>query len=265
MIFPNISEAAVMISKKLSIFLSLILALFIPLCSCTEGEKPPAETLSSVQAIGTPDGADMGEDHIDSFVFFGESTTYHLKSRGVLSGGTDTTQVWGTKNGTAKLDITIKELRIVYPETNELLTVGEAAARKQPKRMFLCFGLNGAVGNIKKGAEHFKTCYRSLIDEIRKNSPSTEIFLASAFPVAENMDMSRYTVDVDTLNSYIATINSWTQELASEYGCTYLNVAEPLTDSHGRLRLEYQVGDGHHLTAEAYKIMLKYMRTKNMD
>lgn len=254
-----------MISKKLSIFLSLIFALFIPLCSCVEGEKTPVETLSSIEAIGTLDGADMGEEYIDSFVFFGESTTYHLKSRGVLSGGTDTPQVWGTKNGTAKLDITIRELRIVYPETNELLTVGEAAARKKPRRMFLCFGLNGAVGNIKKGAEHFKTCYRLLIDEIKEKSPSTEIFLASAFPVAENMDMSRYSVDVDTLNSYIATINSWTRELANEYGFTYLNVAEPLTDSRGRLCLEYQVGDGHHLTAEAYKIMLKYMRTENID
>ncbi len=253
-----------MISKKLSIFLPLIFAL--SLFSCTESVKHPLDTLSSVEAIGVPEGVDMGQEYIDSFIFFGESTTYHLKSRGVLSDGTNTLQVWGTKSCTAKLDITIKELRIVYPETNELMTVGEAAARKKPKRMFLCFGLNGAVGNIKKGAEHFKTCYRLLIDEIKKSSPSTEIFLASAFPVAENMDMSRYTVDVDTLNSYIATINSWTRELANEYGISYLNVAEPLTDSRGRLCIEYQVGDGHHLTAEAYKLVLKYIRTHaNID
>jgi hypothetical protein len=255
-----------MISKKLSIFISLIFALSLPLSSCRESAENPLETLSSVQAIGVPEGVDMGQGYIDSFVFFGESTTYHLKSRGVLSGGNNTTQVWGTESGTAKLDITIKELRIIFPETNELMTVGEAAAKKKPVRMFLCFGLNGAVGNIKKGAEHFKTCYRILIGEIKKSSPSTEIFLASAFPVAENMDMSRYTVDVDTLNSYIATINSWTCELADEYGISYLNVAEPLTDSRGRLLAEYQVGDGHHLTAEAYKLVLKYIRTHaNID
>ena len=248
-----------MISKKLSIFLSLIFALLFSLCSCSEGRKPHAETIASIQAIGTFTGAEIDDNYIDSFIFFGESTTYHLKSRGALSGGVATTQVWGTESGTAKLDVTIRELRIIYPETNELLTIGEATAKKQPKRMFLCFGLNGAVGNIKKGAEYFKACYRMLIDEIRKNSPYTEIFLASAFPVAENMDMSRYTVDIDTLNSYIATINSWTCELANEYGFTYLNVAEPLTDSHGRLSIEFQVGDGHHLTAEAYKLVLNYM------
>ena len=251
-----------MISKKLSIFLSLIFALFIPLCSCAEGNNTPTDTLSSIQAIGTFSGADICDDYIDSFVFFGESTTYHLKSRGVLSGGVGTTQVWGTKSGTAKLDITIRELRIVYPETNELLTIGEAVARKKPERIFLCFGLNGAVGNIKKGEAYFRSCYQILIDEIRKNSPSTEIFLASAFPVAENMEMSRYTVDLDTLNSYIATINSWTSELAREYGFVYLNVAEPLTDSKGRLCEKFQIGDGHHLTAEAYRIVLDYVRNK---
>lgn len=254
-----------MMSKKLSIFLSLIFSLSLPLCSCVGTGETPSETLASIQAIGTANGGNMGEDYIDSFIFFGESTTYHLKSRGVLSGGTDTVQVWGTENGTAKLDITIKELRIVYPETNELLTVGEAAARKKPKRMFICFGLNGAVGNIKKGAEYFKNCYRMLIDEIKKNSPSTEIFLASAFPVAENMDMSRYSVDVDTLNSYIATINAWTREVANEYGFSYLDVAKPLTDTKGRLKKEFQVGDGHHLTSDAYRIVLEYMRNSYVE
>lgn len=250
-----------MLSKKLSIFLSIIFALSLSLLSCARTAKQPFETLASVDAIATPEGVDMGQEYIDSFVFFGESTTYHLKSRGVLSDGTNTKQIWGTESGTAKLDITIKELRIVYPETNELLTIGEAAARKKPKRMFLCFGLNGAVGNIKKGEDYFKACYRILIDEILKNSPSTEIFLASAFPVAENMDMRRYTVDVDTLNSYIATENEWSRELADEYGACYLDVAKELTDSRGRLLVKYQVGDGHHLNEEAYRTVLKYIRT----
>ncbi len=250
--------------KKLSIFPALLLSLSLILCSCkdiTEETDSDSYTVASVDAAALPQGVDMGQEYIDSFVFLGESTTYHLKNRGVLSGGTDTKQVWGTENGTINLDMTITKLPIVYPETKELLTVGEAAARKRPARIFLCFGLNGAVANIRKGSEYFKSCYRLLIDEIRRNSPSTEILLASAFPVAENMDMSRYTVDLDTLNEYIKTINSWTCELAAEYGLGYLNVAECLTDEKGRLRLEYQSGDGHHLTAAAYRRVLEYIRT----
>ena len=251
-------------TKKLSIFLALILLPSLILCACkgkTMATDSDSDTASSVDAAALPQGVDMGQKYIDSFVFLGESTTYHLKSRGVLSGGADTKQVWGTENGTINLDMTITKLPIVYPETKELLTIGEAAARKKPERIFLCFGLNGAVGNIRKGEEYFKSCYRLLIDEIRKNSPSTEILLASAFPVAENMDMSRYSVDLDTLNTYIKTINSWTCELSAEYGIGYLNVSECVSDNDGRLRLEYQSGDGHHLTAEAYRRILEYIRT----
>jgi lysophospholipase L1-like esterase len=254
-----------MILKKLSISLSLIFALSLPFSSCKKEDQKLTEPPASIEAFGVLESEDMGEDYIDSFIFFGESTTYHLKSRGVLSGGTATKQVWGTESGTANLDITIRELRIVYPETNELLTIAEAAAKKRPHRMLLCFGLNGAVGNIKRGAESFKHCYRLLINEILKSSPQTEIFLASAFPVAENMDMSRYTVDVDTLNLYIATINSWTRELAEEYALPFLNIAEPLTDKNGRLDKKYQVGDGHHLTADAYRLVLKYIRTHKCE
>jgi hypothetical protein len=161
---------------------------------------------------------DLGQAYVDSFIFLGESTTYHLKNRGVLTEGTNTRQVWGTPSGTINLDTTIGTLKIVYPPTGELLTIGEAVRREQPRRMLLCFGLNGAVGNVRRGKEYFQGCYRILIDAIQKNSPTTEILLQSAFPVAKNMNMTHFSVDLDTLNAHIRTINAWTEELAEEYG-----------------------------------------------
>ena len=73
--------------------------------------------------------------------------------------------------------------------------------------------------------------------------------------------MSRYTVTVDGLNGHIQTINRWALELCASEGLSYLDTQEILTDERGRLRLEYQVGDGHHLTAEAYIKILEYIRT----
>ena len=73
--------------------------------------------------------------------------------------------------------------------------------------------------------------------------------------------MTHFSVDLDTLNASIQTINSWTEELAAECGLAYLNTSEALTDENGRLRLEYQIGDGHHLTSEAYEKILYYIRT----
>ena len=249
--------------RKLSIYI-LCPLLVLALCSaCTF--SPSEKSVPSDEEI--PAAVNEAEDqtgqaYIDSFVFLGESTTYHLKSRGVLSGGTKTKQVWGPENGTINLDTTIATLQIIYPETGERLTIGEALARKKPRRILFCFGLNGAVAKHRRGPEYFKACYRLLLDTVRACSPSTEIYLQSAFPVAENMDVSTYSVDVDTLNRYIDEINAWTRELGLEYGATYLDTAKALKDAAGRLRTEYQIGDGHHLTAEAYRKMLSYIIEK---
>lgn len=244
--------------SMLSLFLSVLL-----LSSCqTDAPAPPEEsTAPSLPTAVLEESEDLGQAYIDSFVFFGESTTYHLKSRGVLRDGTETKQVWGPPGGTVNLDMTVGTLKIVYPESGELLTFGEAVRRKKPKRILLCFGLNGAVANIRKGKDYYHSCYEILIQAVRQNSPDTEIFLQSAFPVSENMDMQYYSVSLDTLNGYIDTINAWSAELALEHGIGYLNSAEILKDENGRLKAEYQVGDGYHLTAEAYTNVLYYIRT----
>ena len=75
------------------------------------------------------------------------------------------------------------------------------------------------------------------------------------------MDMTNYTVDANTLNQYIDTLNEWTFELANDLGLKYLNTAEILKDKSGALIFEYQCGDGHHLSTEAYKKILGYIRT----
>ncbi len=259
---------------KLLIITLCISLLFLTSCSGTRGihrsetetkghsdtipdapvNTPPSDTL-----LGLTD--DLGMSYIDSFIFIGESTTYHLKSRGVLSGGKQTKQVWANESGTMKLDHTTSAQKIIYPETGERLTFSEAAKRKKPEIVIMTFGLNGAVQNISLGEEYFKKCYKSLIDAIRTASPSTKIILQSAFPVAENMDMSAYSVDLKTLNQYIRTINEWTYEIADDENCKYLDTDNILKDSDGNLKAEYQVGDGHHLTTEAYKQILYYIRT----
>ena len=73
--------------------------------------------------------------------------------------------------------------------------------------------------------------------------------------------MSRYSVTLDELNAILDEINAWALELCEEEGVSYLAVNEILKDENGRLKLEYQNGDGHHLTREAYLEILKYLRT----
>lgn len=253
--------------KKL-IPIIFILSLLLTSCSTNKGNVSIlSDTKDSTQASLNAQSSilsptrDMGQEYIDSFIFLGESTTYHLKCRGVLSGGTETLQVWGPKSGTLMLDPSTASCRVVYPETGEEIDVSEAIKRKKPKYILLTFGLNGATKSISKGEQYFKECYRKLIDTLSSSSPETTVILQSCFPISKNMDMSNYTVSVSTLNQYIDTINEWTSQLAQELSIAYLNTSEILKDKDGYLFESYQVGDGYHLSTEAYTKILDYIRT----
>ncbi len=248
---------------RLSIY-PLTLILVFTLASC-EARIPSREdefvntVYQSDPTLGATD--DMGDEYIDSLIFIGESTTYHLKDRAVLSGGKNTRQIWMPKSGTMTLDTSTQKQKILYPETGELITIADAAARSRPKIVILTFGLNGAPRNIRLGEDYFKECYRKLIESISAASPETKIILQSAPPIAKSMDMKNYTVDAKTLNGYIDKVNLWSRSLCEELGIRYLNSAEALKDSEGFLCPEFDVGDGHHLTKAAYETMLLYIRT----
>ena len=257
--------------KLLILTLAVSLGLSLFSCNTPENKNDTSEESTSLGPANTDvaklcdtllgETPDRGMSYIDSFIFIGESTTYHMKSRGVLSEGTDTKQIWAPKNGTMTLDLTCDKIKIVYPETGEELTFFEASAKKRPEYVIMTFGLNGAVQNIKRGEDYFKACYKKLINSVRSASPDTKIILQSAFPVAENMDMSSYSVGLKTLNEYIDTINSWTYNIAVEENVRYLDTAEILCDENNNLQSIYQSGDGYHLTKEAYEKILYYIRT----
>lgn len=235
----------------------------LPFSACRD--TAPASSVSTdtarVSRVILERTEDLGSDYIDSFVFFGESTTYHLKSRGVLSGGTNTKQVLANESGTAILDSETENMKVIYPDTGELMSIGDAVAKKRPKYIFLCFGLNGAVANARRGEEYFKICYKELVDKIKTASPETKIIIGSCYPVAKNMDMTHYSVSLDELNEIIRTLNSWSLKVCEERDLRYLDTNEILTDKDGYLMPEYQVGDGHHLTREAYLKIIEYIRT----
>ena len=253
--------------SKLSV-IAILLSLVCFLSSCARGEERPAlSTAADTEEEQTrspallTEGEDRGQGYLDGFIFFGESTTYHLKNRGVLRGGRDTLQVWGPDSGTVNLSPAIASQKIRYPDTGELLTVAEAAARKKPDYLVLTFGLNGAVQNVRRGKDYYQSCYRLLLEAIRDASPDTRLLLQSCFPVAKNMDVTNYSVTARQLNELIDTLNGWVLELAEEEGIPYLNTAEALKDEEGWLRDELQSGDGHHLTRDAYLEILHYIRT----
>lgn len=235
------------------ILIFLVTILLLTSCSTANKIEKP------ISVIVTEEKDESSINYIDDIIFLGESTTYHLKSRGVLTDGKNTKQVWAPKSGTLMLDPSITECRIVYPETNEELSLEDALTKNKPKIICLSFGLNGATNFIARGDSYFKYCYQKLIDVIQKTSPSTKIIINSCFPIAKTMDMSRYTIDAKILNSYIDTLNGWAYEIAEKNKVIFIDTASAIKDKDGYLSQKYSVDDGYHLNAQAYEVILKHL------
>jgi lysophospholipase L1-like esterase len=214
-----------------------------------EGGVVSQEKFDGVQLVETED---MGQDYIDNIIFLGDSTTYGLKAYSVLSGGKDTTQVWTPSSGTLTLSQQ-SFATIVYPETGNEITIQAAVEVKQPTMMVITLGVNG-VSFMDE--EYFKSEYTSLVKGIQEKSPNTKIILNSIYPVASNYEY------LDSINNEkISAANEWVKAVAKETGVRYLDTQSVLHGDDGFMIYEYSNGDGLHLCADGFKVVLNYIRT----
>ena len=196
--------------------------------------------------------ADAGQAYIDKLVFLGDSTTYGLRAYKMLAGGKDTTQVWTPKTGTLTLS-QASFATIVYPETDEELTIADAVAKKKPEYLVITLGVNG-VAFMKE--DYFKSEYKKIIESVQTASPDTKIICQSIFPVAKTY------ARLDSINNdLIDAANKWICEIAAECGVKYLDTNSALRDADGWLPEDYHNGDGMHLQTNSFTIELNNIRT----
>ena len=224
----------------------------------TESDTDSTPTQVSPQLVTMAETPDAGMEYIDSMIFFGESTTAHLRARGVLSGGTSTRQVWADASGTRMLSSRTTSEPITYPETGEALTIAEACERTKPEYLVLSFGLNGITGFVANKTSYVNS-YNKLINAVKQASPNTKIILQTVYPVCR---ADGFTVDTATLNAHIQMLNSWLPEIAAAHeNVRVADTASVLYNSEGMLAASFDNGDGIHLTRSAYEEILAYLRT----
>ena len=227
--------------------------------TATDTEAVPTQVDPLTVTLG--DTPDAGMKYIDKMIFFGESTTAHLRSRGVLTGGKDTHQVWADASGTRMLSSRTTSEPIVYPETGESLTVAQACAKAQPEYLVLCFGLNG-IGGFIQNKSSYVNAYNKLIRAVHEVSPNTKIILQSVYPVTDGTGTQAFGMDVAALNQNINTLNAWLPEIAASHeNVRFADTASVLKNADGALADSYDNDDGIHLTATAYQEILAYLRT----
>lgn len=218
-----------------------------------EAEEQPGNSAMSPAILG--DTPDYGQAYADSIVFLGDSTTAQMRYSNILSGGEETKQIWTGESGTLSLDYSIDSALIVYPETGEEMTIGEAVALKKPDYVIITLGISNGVSYCNE--EKFKAYYGKLLDSVTESSPSTKIMLQSILPVSKKVQKDTPSLS----NDKIDRANGWIISLAEQYGLRYLDTASTLKSSDGMLDKQYDSGDGIHPNAEGYAKVIEYIRT----
>ena len=227
--------------------------------------KKPADTVvdTNTGTVVTPDPndsvilpatPDAGQAYQDSLTFVGDSLTAHLINREVLTGGKTTQQVWKTENNMLNLNSEVTSAKIILPGTGDLMTIAQAAKTAKPSILIITLGTDWGVSYLNE--TDFKACYSKLVNDIKAASPDTKIILQSIFPVTADCPHPSLS------NDRIDNANKWVKAIAAETGCRYLDTQSVLKDENNCLKTEYcNSNDGIHLGANAYRVILEYIRT----
>ena len=203
-------------------------------------------------SVTLPETADAGQAYQDKLTFLGDSLTAHLVSRGVLTDGQNTKQVWRTKDNMLNLDSPITSAKINLPGTDRYVTIAEAAAELKPEILVITLGTDYGVSYLVE--TDFKAYYTKLVRAIQEASPNTVILLQSIFPVTAGCKVLS--------NEKIDRANGWVKAVAAENNCRYLDTQSVLKDENNCLRDSLCISeDGIHLNTEAYRLILSYIRT----
>ena len=89
-----------------------------------------------------PETSDAGQEYIDKLTFLCDSSFIGVRDYGLLSGGTDTTQVWGTSTGSLRV-ADLATGKIVYPSDKSEITIADAAMVAKPSILVILVGQDG--------------------------------------------------------------------------------------------------------------------------
>ena len=211
------------------------------------GQVPPTSAEQTDPHPGdTPaDGAPVEDEYFADAVFLGDSRTEGFSLYSGLEQGTYLYAVGATVES-----VFSKRTQTAADGTAQ--TLMDALAAGSFSKVYVMLGIN-ELGWPR--IETFSDQYSALVDRIRELQPDAQIALESILPVSAGQEAKGSYVN----NERIAQFNAVIRQLAEERGCTYLDVAEALTDAEGCLP-DGWTWDGIHLNVEGCRQWLAYLR-----
>ena len=111
-----------------------------------------------------------------------------------------------------------------------------------PSDLFILIGINDL--NSGRTLDSMEAGYRELLRRIRQKRPDLRIFVQSVLPTRGEHAKQ---------NAPVVEFNQRLKRLASDYGCSFLDLHALMRDADGQLKAEYTT-DGLHLTEPAYLV-----------
>ena len=214
----------------------------------SQTEEP--ETLGELRTV--PESTDAGQGYIDGLTFLVDSSAIGLRDYALLTGGTATTQVWGSTAGNIPAG-NLADFRIRYQAEGTEISPIEAAAKAQPARLVIILGTDG-LDNVDESS--FVEGYVSLIKGIQQASPNTVILVCSVSSVATSYS------GVDGVNANtIKTVNGWIRTVCMRTGVYFCDTASAVNDRAGWLDVDYAAVNGKALNTAGIQKFLEYLRT----
>ncbi len=125
--------------------------------------------------------------------------------------------------------------------------------RHKPLKIFLLIGVNDLA--FENHVSEIEAVYRNIVQQIRTESPDTELYLQSILPV--NNDVRH----VGVKNAKILELNARILQIAHDYALPYLDIATPMKDADGNLAAKF-TEDGLHLNGLGYLVWKKQLEAR---
>jgi len=119
--------------------------------------------------------------------------------------------------------------------------------QSKPQKIFIMIGINDLLNNIE--TNKILDNYQKIITIIKKDSPTTKIYIESILPMNFELDKAKRNVN----NQNILDFNNNLNKLANNSDIFYIDLYSAFLDSSGQLNQKYTL-DGIHLNGQGYLI-----------
>lgn len=207
--------------------------------SAADTESTTSSTTSAAQVSGgvarITTKAEIQEytsrSNYDDAVFFGDMIVSGIGEYGYL----DTSRIFSDNNLT----------------TDKALNSVSSVAAANPSKVYVLVGLNDLNYGTRSG-ENVAERIGSIVESLKEAIPSVKVYVVSLLPITQSFEAKS---NVKITQAAIDEANSTLAARATEYGMTFIDIADAFKDESGYLNTDVSTG-GYNLNHNYYPFFL---------